>query len=132
MFLSKSRKRKPSKSINTFTKTLNSNSSVLDKYITHYFEQAQTVQKLHLQGKYEIIVIHSHEIISNPQDNIRILCNFLGVTPDKGYIEACHKILYSKPTFTRHSVKWTSEQKARVTNEMKKLPYLTPFSFDKN
>ncbi|KAJ7357534.1 hypothetical protein OS493_024340 [Desmophyllum pertusum] len=108
------------------------NSTLLDEIITHYFNHVESAQRLHQYGKYEVLDIYAHEVISKPQENLQKLCNFLEVTNDKDYIDASSKLLYSKPSLTRHSIVWTSEQKLRVTNEMKKYPFMRPYSFDKN
>ena len=108
------------------------NSTMLDNYISSHFRLVEFVQNLRLHSKYNTLDIYSHEIKSNPQENIRKLCNFLEVDPDKDYIEACSKLISSKPSHTRHSVVWTAEQKARITSEMKKYPFLKRFSFYSN
>ena len=103
---------------------------MLDRIIGNYFAEVESAQRLYQQGKYEILDIYGHEVISNPPDNLHTLCNFLGVTCDEDYIEACSKLLYSKPALTRHSVVWTTNKKARIINEMKKYPFLKSFTFD--
>ena len=105
---------------------------MLDNYISSHFRLVEFVQNLRFHSKYNILDIYSHEIKSNPQENIRKLCNFLEVDPDKDYIEACSKLISSKPSHTRHSVVWTAEQMARITSEMKKYPFLKRFSFYSN
>ena len=105
---------------------------MLDEIITIHFARVESAQKLHQYGKYEVLDIYSHEVISKPQDNLQKLCNFLEVTCGKDYIDASSKLLYSKPSFTRYSVVWTSEQKKRVVNEMKKYSFMKPFTFYSN
>lgn len=97
--------------------------------MTSYFANVESAQKLHECGKFEVIDIYGHEIISQPQKNLRKLCNFLEVACDRDYIDACSKLLYSKPSITRNSVVWTKEQIRRVTMEMKKYSFMEPYSF---
>ena len=52
------------------------------------------------------------------------------MTCSEEYIEKCSKILYGAPSVTRNKIVWTEEQKQRVTEQMKKYPFLKDFSFD--
>ncbi|KAL9978398.1 hypothetical protein ACROYT_G015908 [Oculina patagonica] len=106
------------------------NSTLLEKIITGYFDHVKSAQTLHQYGKYEVLNVYCHEVVSKPQENLQKLCNFLEVTCDEDYIDASSKLLFSKPSFTRNSVVWTSEQKRRVINEMKKYPFMRSFTFD--
>ena len=105
-------------------------SILLDSVITSHFKLIESAQKLHHHEDFEVIDIYSHEIITNPQENLRKLCSFLGVASDEEYIDAASKLLYTQPSKTRHSVVWTTEQRARVTNEMKQYKFMKPFTFE--
>ena len=105
-------------------------SILLDSVITSHFKLIESAQKLHHHEEFEVIDIYSHEIITNPQENLRKLCSFLGVASDEEYIDAASKLLYTQPSKTRHSVVWTTEQRARVTNEMKQYKFMKPFTFE--
>lgn len=80
---------------------LGNKSALLDRIIGNYFAEVESAQRLYQHGKYEILDIYGHEVISNPPDNLHTLCNFLGVTCNEDYIEACAKLLYSKPALTK-------------------------------
>ena len=105
-------------------------SILLDSVITSHFKLIESAQKLHHHEDFEVIDIYSHEIITNPQENLRKVCSFLGVASDEEYIAAASKLLYTQPSKTRHSVVWTREQRARVTNEMKQYKFMKPFTFE--
>ena len=108
------------------------NSTLLDEIIADDFTKVESAQRLHQYGKYEVLVVYSHEVISKPRENLQTLCNFLEVTCDNDYIDASSKLLYSKPSLTRHSVAWTREQKERITSEIKKYSFMKPLSFDQD
>ena len=105
-------------------------SILLDSVITSHFKLTVSAQKLHHHEDFEVIDIYSHEIITDPQANLRKLCSFLRVASDEEYIAAASKLLYTQPSKTRHSVVWTREQRARVTNEMKQYKFMKPFTFE--
>lgn len=108
------------------------NSALLDEIITQFFDHVESARTLHKYGKYEVLDIYSHEVISKPKQNLQKMCDFLEVTCDEDYLDASSELLFSKPSFTRHSIVWTSEQKRRVSNLMKKYTFMRPFTFDSN
>ena len=64
-----------------------------------------------------------------PKETLQRLCDHLGVTCSEDYFEKCSKILYGAPSVTGNKVVRTNEQKMRVTNMMKKYPFLKEYSF---
>lgn len=92
--------------------------------------QVESVQRLLQYGKFEVLNIYSHEVVSNPKENLQKLCNFLGVACDEDYIDACSKLFHPSSHLTRNFIVWTSKQKERVTKEIKKYPFLRSFTFD--
>ena len=107
------------------------NGSVLNSSITTYFKRAQKVEKLNEMSKYPILDVYSRDVIAKPKETLHKLCDFLGVTCYDEFVDLALKIIYSKPSKTRRSVKWTKGQKERVTYEMSKYQFLkSQFSFD--
>ena len=102
----------------------------MDELITNYFANVNSAQTLHHYGKYEVLDIYTHEVVSQPRENLQKLCDFLEVTCDKDYLDACSELLFSKPSITRHSIVWTNEQKRRVSRLMGKYKFMEPFTFD--
>ena len=79
-------------------------SILLDSVITSHFKLIESAQKLHHHEDFAVTDIYSHEIITNPQENLRQLCSFLGVASDEEYVDAASKLLYTQPSKTRHSI----------------------------
>ena len=104
---------------------------MLNSAIRSYFQKTQPVQKLHEMSKYPILDVYSRDVIAKPRETLHKLCDFFGVTCYTEFVDLALKIIYSKPSKTRCSVKWTKEQIERVTNEMSKYQFLkSQFSFD--
>ena len=104
---------------------------MLNSAIRSYFQKTQPVLKLHEMSKYPILDVYSRDVIAKPRETLHKLCDFLGVTCYTEFVDLALKIIYSKPSKTRRSVKWTKEQIERVTNEMSKYQFLkSQFSFD--
>ena len=97
------------------------NAKALDFCIHKYFNHARTVQKLHEKSKYPILDVYSRDMIAKPRETLHKLCDYLNVTCYEEFVNSTLTILYSRPSKTRYSVKWTNEQKKRVVNEISKL-----------
>ncbi|KAJ7357589.1 hypothetical protein OS493_024401 [Desmophyllum pertusum] len=107
------------------------NVTALDFCIEKYFQQTQTVQKLHELSKYQILAVYSRDMSAKPRETLLTLCRFLGVKCYNEFVDSTLKVLYSKPSKTRYSVERTDVQKIRVTNEINKYQFLKSFfSFD--
>ena len=70
-------------------------------------------------------------MIAKPKETLHKLCDYLNVPCYDEFVNSTIKILYSKPSRTRHSVDWTDKQKKRITNDIRKFKFLKSyFSFD--
>lgn len=106
------------------------NPQQLDNAINSYFKLAAANQRVREIYGDAVIDIPGHETVLKPKETIQKLCDHLGVLCSDEYIEKCRKILYRTPSVTRNTVVWTEEQKQRVTQMIKKYPFLKEFSFD--
>ena len=89
------------------------------------------LKQLHEMSKYPILDVYSRDMIAKPRETLHKLCNFLRVPCYDEFVDLALKIVYSKPSKTRYSVKWTKQQKERVTDEISKYQFLkSQFSFD--
>ncbi|XP_078370634.1 uncharacterized protein LOC144654375 isoform X2 [Oculina patagonica] len=107
------------------------NKEELDRAIERYFKAADANRRVKLQYKDAVIDIPAHEMLLRPKETLQRLCEHLGVTCPKDYVEKCIKILRA-PSVTRDKVVWTKEQKEWVTNKMKDYPFLEEYSFDEH
>ena len=105
-------------------------SVILEDWIELYFNLTKASQRVRERFGDAVIDIPGHETILRPKETLQKLCDHLGVTCMEDYIEKCSKILYGAPSVTRNKIVWTEEQKQRVTEQMKKYPFLKDFSFD--
>lgn len=105
------------------------NKEELDRAIEHYFELADATQFVKLHCKDAVIDIPAHEMLLRPEETLRKLCDHLGVSCPKTYVENCREVLRA-PSVTRDKVLWTNEQIERVTKMMKEYYFLEEYSFD--
>lgn len=102
----------------------------LNGFIKSFFELAETNEKIRRLYGDAVLNVLSHEVISKPKETMERICDFLGVSCRKDYLGQAEKILFKKPSVTRHTVVWSDEQKDRVQNEMQKYSFLRSFSFE--
>ena len=82
-------------------------------------------------SKYPILDVYNRDMIGKPRETLQKLCDFLNVTCYDEFVDLASKIIYSKPSKTGYFVKWTKQQKRRVTREISKFQFLKyQFSFD--
>ncbi|KAL9971631.1 hypothetical protein ACROYT_G017822 [Oculina patagonica] len=105
------------------------NTRMLDFMINKYFELVAANQRVRERYGDAVIDIPGHETVLRPKETLLRLCDHLQVTCSEDYIEKCSKVLYGTPSVTRDKVVWTEEQKARVTEMIKKYPFMKQYSF---
>ena len=77
-----------------------------------------------------MIDLPSRSFVLKPKESLMKLCDFLGITCDEDYLEACAKILHGTPSITRDKVVWTDKQKQWVHNEIQKYSFLKGYDFE--
>lgn len=106
------------------------NTRLLEGITKTYFRLAETNQRIRESYGDAVIDIKGHETVLRPKETIQKLCDHLGVTCSKDYLEKCSKIMYGTPSVTRNKIVWPEELKSRVKERMKKYPFLRDYSFD--
>ena len=72
----------------------------------------------------------SMDVVKNPAESLRRICDFLDITCEEKYIQDCAAIVDPVPSITRHRIVWTDEQMNRVYAMMKKFPFYDRFTFE--
>ena len=79
--------------------------------------------------KIEIYQLHLADLIRHPYTEMRKLCNFFGVECFDWYLGACSALVKRKLSKSRNQVIWSKEQIRRVEENMRRLPFLSRYSF---
>ena len=77
----------------------------------------------------DIYQLHLVDLIRNPRLEMKNLCTFFGVECFDWYLDACVGLVQKKLSKTRNQVVWSKEQIRRIEDFMRKLPYLSRYSF---
>lgn len=82
------------------------------------------------EGRYPVITLRHEALIADPQDELARLCEFVGVEPEPGYLDACAAIVYESPHRTRDRIAWTDEDRRAVDAIITLHDFLRGYSFD--
>ena len=78
-----------------------------------------------------VIDVPGMEIVRNPVETLRRICQFLEISCTEKYLLDCAATVDPAPSITRDFIEWTAEQKNTVYNMMKHYPFFEGYSFDK-
>jgi len=74
--------------------------------------------------------VYHEKIIASPEESVKTLFRFLDLELPDGFVENCRKVIYSEPHKSRFDVTWTTNEIARVAEEMKKYELFSGYSFN--
>ena len=106
-------------------------SAVLQIETQNFFEMAEGCNKAREAFPSSFIDVPSMEIVKNPVEILRRVCQFLEITCSEQYLKDCAAIVDPVPSITRDFIEWSAEQKNTVYEKMKKYPFFEGYSFDK-
>ena len=96
----------------------------------NYFEMAEGCNKARKAFPGSVIDVPSMEIVKNPVETLRRICQFLEITCTEQYLQDCAVTVDPVPSITRDFIEWSAEQKKTVYEMMRKYPFLEGYSFD--
>jgi len=105
-------------------------SEILDIKIQLYNNWAEGTHVAQKTFPEDFINVVSMDVVKNPADSLRRICDFLDITCEEKYIQDCAAIVDPVPSITRHRIVWTDEQINRVYAMMKKFPFYDRFTFE--
>jgi hypothetical protein len=98
--------------------------------VEHYFRHADaTAQLERFTAPEEVLTARHEEFIADPAATLGALCAHLGLEPDSGYVEACARVVFTEPTFTRNRLTWPDELVGSVEARIAEHPALAHYSF---
>jgi len=102
----------------------------LAEAITDLAAMTDVNEKLIGEGRYEVTTIRHEALIADPQGELAQLCEFLGVDPEPGYLDACAAIVYESPHRTRDRVEWSEADRRAVDEIIARHAFLRGYSFE--
>jgi hypothetical protein len=111
-------------------KQLSVSPEYLDKTIEFYASKFLVIEKLISEGMFDSITIKHEQLLSNPENILKMLLDFLNVDDYNGYIDSCKNHLYSSPHKSRNKIKWTTEQIEKVQLLISNYSFLEGYRFE--
>ncbi len=104
--------------------------TIFQKEKNNYLEQARVVEETRKKlNKEAFFHLRINDFLSEPDQYLTELQNFLGLTIDNDYIESCKSILYQKPNQSRWLIPWPESVIEEIEETIKDLPCLAGYSF---
>jgi len=103
----------------------------LERKTNFYFNLAKGCNKAREAFPGSFLDVPSMEIVKNPMETLRRICQFLEITCTEQYLQDCAATVDPVPSITRNFIEWTADQKNTVYDMMKKYPFFKGYSFDK-
>jgi hypothetical protein len=101
----------------------------LAEAIADFAAMTDVNDRLLREGKYAVATVRHEDLIADPQGELARLCEFVGVEPEPGYLEACAGIVYESPHRTRDRVEWSDEDRRAVDEIVARHAFLSGYSF---
>lgn len=78
----------------------------------------------------DLFEISLEKFISEPQENLRALCNFLGEEAPQEYLENCNKLIFEKPKNTRTNIDWDEDSIKKVQDKIDEYDFMKGYSYN--
>ena len=91
---------------------------------------ASTNQRIIETGDYEVLTVRQESLVHEPRENLRAICEFLDLTAEDDYLEACAALVFDSPHHTRELVAWSDEEKAAVERLVERYAFFSGYSWE--
>ena len=96
----------------------------------YYFMHCATTARLgELCTPDELLSFRHEEMVRAPRTVLTRLCDFLGLEPEPGWLDACCGIVFPRPTGSARRLQWPPELVADVARRARALPFLDGYAF---
>ena len=103
---------------------------LLEVYTNLTLQRLQAATELiEVIGKGNVLEVHSYDLVYDPHETIKKVCNFVGVSAPDDYLQMCANKIYKSYSRTRDLVVWPTELINMVENRMKHYKMLNRYSF---
>jgi hypothetical protein len=118
----------------TFRKTLPLRGEDADQHlareINNYFARCSAVRLIERRfGATAVHHMYLEQLIANPVEQLRTLCDFLGVEASEDYLRDCAAIVTKNPHRTRESLEWSGRHVHMVKQGMQECHWLADYNF---
>jgi hypothetical protein len=95
----------------------------------HYLSMVRGVQRFRERVPASAVLDVYHErFVAQPREELVRLCRFVGLEADDGYLEACAKLVWTRPNRTRDQIAWPAEVRDRIARACDEVPFLRAYA----
>lgn len=99
--------------------------------IDYYFDLCDDINKIkQLVSAENMFDIRQEDVIKNPQENLKELCDFLNLEASETYLQDCASIIFKSPRKTRETIEWKPEDIQLVAEKISRYDFLQGYSFE--
>lgn len=108
----------------------NPDQETINREIIKHFRDVETIDKVKAGGKYTFIELTHEEFVMNPSEYLAKICQFIGVKPEKQFIETCIRATRHSSNPSRNKILWTDEQIHQINQQIARYDFLKDYTFD--
>lgn len=106
-------------------------SKSLEEGIAQYFTNCEIIERVRKELLPANVLILKHEdLVRSPETQLQKVCKFLDLNPYKTYLKECARVVYKKPSVTRHKAQWDEDLILRVKEKIGKYDFLNGYTFE--
>ena len=83
-----------------------------------------------MKNNMNILDIYHEEFVADPKGILKKILDFLEISGDEDYFQACADIIYSNPNKSKYSINWPKYFIDMVQTEIQHYPFLQRYSYD--
>jgi hypothetical protein len=102
----------------------------LSKAVGRYMVLCEEVERLRRELGDAVREVRHESFVTRPADELRGLCEWLGLEPEPDYLAACAGIVWPSPRRTRDRVAWPEEYRSTVEALIARTDHLRGYRFD--
>lgn len=76
-----------------------------------------------------LLTIRHEDLVASPNENVEVLCRFLGVTAENDYLAACAQVVFESPRKTRSKIDWDAKNRKAVDSLIAEFDFLRGYDF---
>ncbi|MCP3927689.1 MAG: sulfotransferase [Bacteroidetes bacterium] len=103
----------------------------LECRIDKYFSRCQAIADIRKNIPQEDLMFIRHDDFTrHPRHSLDSICDFLGVSTNTNYLDACARIIYRSPIKSRNEIHWPPSLITRVKKRITEFDFLEGYSYD--
>jgi Sulfotransferase family len=97
--------------------------------IDHYFAACEALARIRRAEGAALLPVRYEDFVGEPVGGLSSLCAFLGVDPDRDYVDACASIVRPQPDRGRELVPWTRSWIDDVERRLARFDFLEGYAY---